>query len=101
MYLHACRVRTVVIQLKKALLKNLSGVTSAKYVIMQCQNANLLVFGKGSSRLIACQSNLFYLRRHIERNTCTIDFDGLQVEPLFYMRYCDFFLLFFFFFLYK
>ena len=26
---------------------------SAEYVVMQCQNANLLVFGKGSSRLIA------------------------------------------------
>ena len=49
----ACRVRMAVIQLKKALLKTLSGVKSAKYVVMQCHNANLLVFGKGSSRLIA------------------------------------------------
>ena len=47
MYVHACRVRMVVIQLKKALLKNLSGVKSAKYVVVQCQTANLLVFGQG------------------------------------------------------
>ena len=47
MYVHACRVRMVVIQLKKALLKNLSGVNLLVF------GANLLVFGRSSSRLIA------------------------------------------------
>ena len=103
MYVHACRVRTVVIQLKKALLKNLSGVKSAKYVIMQCQNANLLVFGKGSSRLIACQSIVIYSTSGAILSVIHVPLTltGYRWSLYFICVTVIFFLFFFLFFLYK
>ena len=50
----------VVIQLKKALLKNLSGVNLLVF------GANLLVFGRSSSIKINCLSNLYFLWRYID-----------------------------------
>ena len=35
-------------------------------------------YGRFRGERVNCLSNLFYLRRHIERNTCTIDFDRVR-----------------------